>query len=59
MEKNNLALVRNVLYPKNEKMYPAYFSSYNSNRCKESFNYPKGRRMAFYLAVKKITLLTH
>ena len=29
---NNLTIALNVLYVKNEKIYPAYISKYNSNR---------------------------
>ena len=31
-EKNNLEIARNILYSKNDKIYPAFVSKHNSNR---------------------------
>ena len=30
-EKNNVTIALNILYTKNEKIYPTYFSKHNSN----------------------------
>ena len=35
IEKNNVAIVLNVLYAKKEKTYPVFVSKYNSNRKKQ------------------------
>ena len=35
-EKNNLPIALNVLYPKKEKIYPAYVSKHNSY-CEKKF----------------------
>ena len=34
-QKNNVAIVLNILYAKKEKIYPAYVSKHNSNHEKE------------------------
>ena len=36
-EKNNLTIGVNVLYTKNEKIYPIYVSKHNSNRKNKLF----------------------
>ena len=57
-EKNNVAIALNVLYTKNEKMYPAYVSKHNLNREKQVIllMIPNEEKW-HYLAVKKLLAL--
>ena len=53
IQKNNLAIALNVLYAKNQKIYPAYDSKQNSKREKQAFfNVFKRKRMALYCSNK-------
>ena len=58
IEKNNLTITLNVLYAKNEKIYPAYVSKQNSNHEKQVvlLMIPNGEWW-HYLAVKNLSAL--
>ena len=59
-EKNNVTIAFNILYSKNEKIYPAYISKHNSNSEKEVvlLTISNGQKQWHYLAVKKLSTLS-
>ena len=66
-ETNNVTIALNILYAKEEKLYPAYVSKYNSNREKQVILFMISKRekcvaqseglLWDYLAVKKLSTL--
>ena len=52
IEKNNSVIALNVLYSKNEKIYPAYVSKHNSNNL--FFNDSRQITITFYCSKKAI-----
>ena len=59
LEKNNVTIALNDLYPKKEKLYPAYVSKHNSN-CEKQVIFlviSNGEKQWHYLAVKRLWTL--
>ena len=45
------------MYAKNEKIYPAYISKYNSKHQKQVYYFNDSKQRWYYTAVKKLSLL--